>query len=227
VTTSRWHYSKALAEQLRVNGVAEGRVREIVAQAEAHTLETGEDPVDAFGQPVEYAAQWQRLSPRRWMGQVLLGLALSVGVMGIFKAVVADQPWGTRVPLTTDDVATFVLFVVLLAVMPWSVDLWLSRRRGAELGESRPQPEWPIRLAVMCALASVVTMLAWVLGSLSARPTLAEVPRWLLLAVGLLGVGVAFTGGPHPGDDWYPRSPLVGDQKESWKTRVRRAFYNP
>lgn len=48
-----------LAQQLRVNGLKEPKVREVVAQVADHAVATGEDPVVAFGQPIDYAAQWR------------------------------------------------------------------------------------------------------------------------------------------------------------------------
>ena len=51
-------YAAVLAEQLRQSGMREERVRVVVADVLDHVHATGEDPVEAFGQPADYAAQW-------------------------------------------------------------------------------------------------------------------------------------------------------------------------
>ena len=48
-------------------------MREIIVEVQGHLATTNEDPVATFGQAVDYAAQWARLSPRHWISQVLLG----------------------------------------------------------------------------------------------------------------------------------------------------------
>ncbi|PKW12682.1 hypothetical protein A8926_0158 [Saccharopolyspora spinosa] len=42
---------------LRMHEISGERVGEVLAEVEAHVTETGEDPVEAFGRPREYAAQ--------------------------------------------------------------------------------------------------------------------------------------------------------------------------
>lgn len=50
-------YRDELLVALRMHEISGERVGEVLAEVEAHVLETGEDPVEAFGQPREYAAQ--------------------------------------------------------------------------------------------------------------------------------------------------------------------------
>ena len=225
MSTSRWHYARSLSEQLRVNGVPETKVREIVAQVEAHIKATGEDPVEAFGQPVDYAAEWQPLGPRRWFTQLLLGVVLAAGVLAIVKVVTSEQGWFQGVPLDTRDLPHFGLFVGLLAVMPWTIDLWLSRRRGSRLGESERPTEWPFKWAALIVLVAVVTSVAGFLGEPAGR-VLFTVSRWLLLVLGLATLPILLFGGPHPGMDSHPRAPGESGDESPWRTRVRRAFIN-
>lgn len=219
--TSMWHYTRALAEQLRVNGVPEPRVREIVAQVEAHVEATGEDPVAAFGQPVDYAVSWQRLSTRRWGWQILKGAAVALGAGAVLKVVVAGGSWGGGVPVTGDDVATVAVMVAIVAVMPWTVELWLSRRRAGRLGESSSPTDWPYRLAGGYALILTLAFGTRLLFE-SATQTVLTLPRWLLLAGGLAGVAMSLFDTRVPGNATQPRPPWAG--RETWLARVRRVL---
>ncbi|WP_156969813.1 hypothetical protein [Knoellia subterranea] len=205
--------------------MAEPKVREIVAQVEAHTRMTGEDPVEAFGQPVDYAAQWQPLSGRHLLTQFLLGVVLAAGIMGVIKAVSVDRAWADPTPVTFDDLPTFGVFVALLGVLPWTVDLFLSRRRASRLGQSAPGLEWPLRWAAILGIGAAVSGAVWILGEPS-DGTLFMAPRWLLLALGLATLPILFLAGPHPGMDSHPRPPGPAGHEPSWKSRMRRTFLN-
>ncbi|MGW1677024.1 HAAS signaling domain-containing protein [Saccharopolyspora sp. NPDC002376] len=50
-------YRDELLIALRMHEISGERVGEVLAEVEAHVRETGEDPVEAFGKPREYAAQ--------------------------------------------------------------------------------------------------------------------------------------------------------------------------
>ncbi|KAA5833635.1 hypothetical protein F1721_15315 [Saccharopolyspora hirsuta] len=50
-------YRDELLLALRLHEISGERVGEVLAEVEAHVRETGEDPVEAFGSPREYAAQ--------------------------------------------------------------------------------------------------------------------------------------------------------------------------
>lgn len=226
MTTSRWQYAKALAEQLRLNGVAEPKVREIVAQVEAHTKATGEDPVDAFGQPVVYAAQWKRLTPRRWLGQVLLGVGASLGIVGVSTTVTAEGPWGGVVPIVVDDVTLLGVSVVLLALLPWTADLWVSRRRASRLGVGSTRHGWPVRAGVVIGIATVAGFGMWLFDGPEPSQTLFEVPRWSLLAVALASIPTLFLSGPAPGQNTHPRPPGPAGDPPPWPARIRRALTN-
>lgn len=56
--TSLKDYTQALTVQLRLRDVPGRAIGQIVAEVESHVRETGEDPVEAFGQPGSYSAQF-------------------------------------------------------------------------------------------------------------------------------------------------------------------------
>lgn len=154
-------YVALLAEQLRLSGVTEERVREIAADVRSHVQETCEDPVKAFGQPAEYALEWAT-SPswRRVAGQVGLRATGVLGVLVLLKAAFAtEDDWAEGVPLTTGDATYAFVWVVVFVGVPWTVDVWLSARAARSAGEVRRTPDWAIRLAAVVAVITI-TMLA-------------------------------------------------------------------
>jgi len=225
MTTSRLHYVRELAEQLRINGVPEARVREIVAEVEGHAAVTGEDLVTTFGQPVDYAAQWRPLSPRRWMGQVLLGAVPALGVASGVKAMFAGGEWSSAVAVDRSDLTGFLVLFAVIGLVPWTVGLTESRRRAAALGSTTTPSVWPYRVAVPVVFGVVVALVTWALGGGSASTLLMEVPRWVLAVVGVVGVSSVVLLGPAPNSaGQLPDRPWA--PPHSWRTRVRRAFIN-
>lgn len=55
--TSLKDYTQALITQLRLRKVPGAVIGQSAAEVESHVRETGEDPVEAFGQPGSYSAQ--------------------------------------------------------------------------------------------------------------------------------------------------------------------------
>lgn len=224
MTASRWHYAKELAEQLRVNGVPEGKVREIVAEVEQHAATTGEDLVAAFGQPVDYAARWQPLAPRRWIGQVLLGAVAALGIAAGIPAVFAGGEWSRDVAVDQSDLGRFLVVFAVIGLVPWTVGLTESRRRAAALGNATIPSVWPYRVAVPIMVGVVVALAVWAFDG-SAPAVLLEVPRWVLAVVGVVGVSSVLFMGPSPNSaGQLPDRPWA--PPHSWRTRVRRAFIN-
>lgn len=56
--TSLKDYTKALTTQLRLRKVPGKVIGQVIAEVESHVRETGEDPVEVFGQPGTYSAQY-------------------------------------------------------------------------------------------------------------------------------------------------------------------------
>lgn len=219
------NYVRELAEQLRINGVPEVKVRDIVAQVEGHAAATGDDLVSVFGQPVEYAARWRSLSHRRWLGQVLLSGAAAVGAVSGFRAIAADLPWTERVPVDPGDAIQVVVMFCILGLMPWTVGLLESRRRASSLGGAGRPSVWPLRVGAVMAFGGAVTVLSWLVETWLGATVLTEVPRWLLAVISVLGLAVAFVMGPAPNSAGWPvAAPWAPN--EPWRTRVRRAFVN-
>ena len=217
MTTSTSQYGSALAEQLRINGVREGEVREIVAQVRAHCEMTGEDPVAAFGQPLDYARAWKPLHWTTWLARVLAAALGLAGLGAVMSALFATEVgWAEQT-----DIDSGVLFVIgswaIGMVFSWSVGLWFARRRAMSLGRGRGR--WPHRLLKAVAwgvsAAAIVALLWWASFSWSDRGTLFSQPRWLLLTFGLLTLpGLRFWGRPSRN--------LPAPPNDTVRARVRR-----
>lgn len=212
-------YCRVLASQLRLARLPEARVRVVVQDVLAHVEATGEDPVEAFGQPTDYAAQWARPpGVLRVLGLMVATAVAFPGVWLVFAAVTSPVPWGGAVPVTPFLVAMVAGTAVAGAVQPWTVGLWLERRAGRRVGRGRSPLDAVVTVltwAVLVVLTLVVVQR--VLGPDGDARTLFSLPRWVLLAVGLGGMALSFVL-PSPGAQTMPRSPA---DHRSWWARVR------
>lgn len=225
MSTSRWHYVKELSEQLRINGVPEEKVRDIVAQVESHVSATREDPVDVFGQPADYANEWQRLTPRHWATQVALGIIPAIGIAAGIRALFADTTWASALGVRVDDVVRACWLGAIMSLLPWTTGLIESRRRAVRLGGPRPPSTWPLRLATAVAAGVAVATVIWVIGEDGLDRVLFDVPRWSLVVVAVLTIGSVWFVAPAPNSaSGVPRPP--GTPDPSWRTRLRRLFLN-
>ena len=93
-----WKYSEVLAEQLRLNGMKEEQVREVVTEVQHHVLATQQDPVEAFGQPTDYAMTWIRPRSRRWMMRIMAATAGVTSVVALANGL-GPGPWSGPVDI--------------------------------------------------------------------------------------------------------------------------------
>ncbi|MCO1658471.1 HAAS signaling domain-containing protein [Pseudonocardia humida] len=133
-------YLEELAVHLQLRYVPGEQIGEILAEAEAHSAQSGEPLREAFGDPKEYAQQWAGAPARRrwWTAAAagvpsgLGGVALAWGATGLAM----DQ----RLPVL--DLPSWWLIVVgtLLTVGVWAsvpVNRIRDPRTGATSGRSR------------------------------------------------------------------------------------------
>ncbi|KGN33015.1 hypothetical protein N802_16035 [Knoellia sinensis KCTC 19936] len=213
MTTDVWTYSKLLAEQLRINGVREFKVREIVAQVQEHHLSTGQDPVEAFGQPVDYARSWRPLRWTSWLIRLVALCAGWAGLMAVFAAILPITPtaWTQDLDITAASMALGAGWAAG-SVLVWTLGFWMSRQRARSLGH--PRRERLVRAAsvLLFVLGAVVVVAVFWWGDdslLHPSGTLFSQPRWLVLLFGLVTVpGLYFWGQPSRSMPSYPHEPL-------------------
>lgn len=218
-------YCGLLAQQLRLAGLPETRVVDVVHDVMSHVRATGEDPVEAFGQPADYAAQWVT-PPTVWvvLGRLVVRAVAAVAMFGSIPALVAGGSWTRDVGPTLDDALGTVPVVIVVAVLPWTLELWLTRRAARSAGRRNRLPDWVIRGVVVVGL---LVLFAWGMSLLPnqgpERPAILDAPRWLFLLVGVVGACALFrqdvaqnTGLPA----------LPGPRRSRW-SRLRRFLTDP
>lgn len=218
--TDLWEYSKVLAEQLRLNGMKEDQVQEVVAEVQQHVVDTQQDPVEAFGQPTDYAITWMAPSSSRRVLRILAAVSGVTSILALTRGLLAQESWSDPIQIDSFYISLWVTWIVALAVLPWTVEVWLVRRSGQRVGSPEGFPVWGLLLGI----SALVVALTWAVATMlmGQGGVLFSMPKWLLVLVGLLCLpGVMFIGSQR--NTALPEGPGT---RATWKTRVRRAFIN-
>ena len=192
--TSLRDYTQALTIQLRLREIPGRMIGQIVAEVESHVRETGEDPVEAFGQPGSYSAQFApglaraRVSQRRGAvrARPRASAAVAVTVVGCLMLFKGLFSLNDAVPITAKAILSWVAVGLLIALIALPVSLALEDRRtrtvmaGGGSAMSRTE-QWLRFLALWGALLA-----GQAIDSLAPQgPVLLRGPGWALLLVGL------------------------------------------
>lgn len=178
-------YRNELMLALRLHDISGRRVGDVLAEVETHVAETGEDPVDAFGEPREYAAEVAAaLGPGGGKPSTLvtLGGALGTGattLFGISFLIEGLTASGSAVAVTLGDVVSLPLMLVVIAA-----GLFFFYR-AATTGTNRGL----YGAAGVCAVLAAIGLSAATGRYLHDVAPLFELPRWV--SVGLGGVLLA------------------------------------
>lgn len=203
--TSLYDYTQALTVQLRLRKVPGPAIGQIVAEVESHVRETGEDPIEAFGQPGIYSAQFT--SDRGTRGQraraSLLNAAVpTVAITGALMIGESLSGLTGVVRLTANMPLLWLATGLAFALVMRRVDDVVADRGTRTVGASpadrmtRPvgtsRQVWGIRAAhwLYLLILAVLVLLAQAIRSRSPEgPELLHLPGWALLLAGLtLGV---------------------------------------
>lgn len=120
----RW--TEALLLELRLQGVPGDRIGAVLAEVDAHCVDSGESAQDAFGDPVAYARALDLpespAQSARATGRVVL--ASLVQVVGMLAVVASVRPAvdGTGVTVPLGAVVGLVVLVLALALLAREVD---------------------------------------------------------------------------------------------------------
>ena len=167
------HYLEELRQRLSFRGASRRQGKDIVAEVQSHLAESGEDPVDAFGRPDEYAERVLR--GYRWPTARLMALML-FSVMGaslLVRSVNAVRRGEEVVSVQTAEVLFWVVFslAVPFSMMP-AVHRRLAGRRTFGL----------LVIVVVSLAGGSASYLGSLLFGEDARVTSGP---WVLLAVGM------------------------------------------
>lgn len=215
-----WDYSKLLAEQLRLNGMEEEQVQEVVAEVQHHVIATQQDPVKAFGQPTDYAMTWIAPKSRRWIVRIVAAAAGVTSLLALPMGLLWPESRAGQVEIDSSYILLWLIWVVGMGVLPWTVEVWLVRRRGRRAGGPAGVPIWALLIVTsLLATAAIWVGITWLTEE---GEVVLSAPRWVVVLIGLVCLpGVAFMGSHR--NAALPERPGTA---VTWKTRVRRAFIN-
>ncbi|MBB5155037.1 hypothetical protein [Saccharopolyspora phatthalungensis] len=173
-------YRDELLVALRMHEISGERVGEVLAGVEAHVVETGEDPVAAFGRPREYAAQVaaqldRSTGKRSTLDAVGGGLAVAALVMFgseyLLDGLFADA---STIPYTLKDTAALSALLVFIAG-----GTVLFFRAFTATARNQVYAVAALGTFVLSILSQFA--IGWVFDDVA---PLYEMPRWLAIAVG-------------------------------------------
>lgn len=153
---------------------------------------TGEDPLEAFGPPDEYARMWRP----RWYHRPARLLGAFAGALSLPALIVAFSPddprtgWRDDVGITASLLAMSWGWIVL-AVLTWTLGPSVSRMRSRRLaaGHDTRTTDRYLLLVVIGSLIVVLSLSWFVVGAAyGSREVLFSAPRWVVAAFGLVAV---------------------------------------
>jgi hypothetical protein len=185
--TSLNDYTQALVSQLRLKKVPGAVIGQVVAEVESHVRETGEDPVEAFGQPGSYSAKYAgRRRPVGGAGWLTLAnVTYSMALAGAVILLNGLLNLGGSVNVTENIVAWVGLFVIF-AVVLGRIDNAVADRETRTITVGRRSLgtraiSW-LRLLALFAMFS----LGHAIGArMPHEPVLISLPGWSVVLVGL------------------------------------------
>lgn len=183
-------YLENLTIQLRLLNVPGERIGQILAEVETHVADTGLNPVEAFGEPGEYAATYAATAPapavargrsRGWLRN--LGVA---GVAAVGGSAIGEGAFHLTgsVDLTARLLGTWLATVAVGLVVVHLLFALLARETAGSAKQRTFTSQYMVfgSLAMMAGFA--VLLLTPLL--LPTGPILVSVPGWGLLVAGLL-----------------------------------------
>lgn len=199
--TSLTDYTQALTIQLRLRQASGSTIGQIVAEVESHVRETGEDPVEAFGQPGIYSARCtgDRASRGRRVRSGLLDAAMpTVAIAGALMMLESLSSL-TGVVIVTGNmppfwVATGLVFSLVMRRGENVVADRGTRTVGANLADRRTRATgssrqvWSVRAAhwlYLLILGALIALARAIRSQSPEGPELLHLPGWALLLVGL------------------------------------------
>ena len=200
--TSLKDFTQALTTQLRLRQVPGKVIGQIVAEVESHVRETGEDPVEVFGQPGSYSAQFasDRGSRGRRVRSSLLNAAVpTVAFVGALMILESLSSLTGVVRVTANMPLFWVAAGLVFALVTRRVDdviadretrtvgTSLEDRRTRHVGASRQV--WGVRAARWLYLLVLAALTQLPLANRSRwpeGPELLHLPGGALLLVGLV-----------------------------------------
>ncbi|MDA3647748.1 hypothetical protein LZ318_36955 [Saccharopolyspora indica] len=197
-------YRDELLLALRMHEISGERVGEVLAEVEAHVRETGEDPVEAFGKPREYAVQVaaqldSSTGKRSTMEVAISALATAALVMfgSEFLLEALFEPSGV-VTYTMKDTVALVSLLVLMVVGVMLMFKAYTAQRGNKVYGGAAVAAFALGILVQFASGRLLDDVT----------PLYELPSWLAIVLGsvlLVGAITLLVRATRRGRVVYPK----------------------
>lgn len=163
--TDEKRYLSDLTIALRLRKISGARIGDILAEVETHTAESGQNPREAFGEPKEYAKQFEvtpeesagrRFGPAAWIGVITAALGAFLLTDGAFAAMAGEDVFG--VPGWWATAAGAAILLVTFSLVP--VDAIIDPRRpNAERYGRKFLVGW-VAVAIVVVVLAVVALMS-------------------------------------------------------------------
>ncbi|MER7076974.1 hypothetical protein SAMN02982929_05988 [Saccharopolyspora kobensis] len=180
-------YRDELLVALRMHEISGERVGEVLAEVEAHVRETGEDPVEAFGKPRQYAAQVAEqldgsTGKRSTMEVAISALATAALVMfgSEFLLEALFEPSGVVTYTMKDTVALVSLLVLVVLGVMLAFKAYTAKRGNTVYGGAAVAA-FALGILVQFASGRLLDDVA----------PLYQLPSWLAIVLGAAGLAGA------------------------------------
>lgn len=188
--TSLKDYTQALTTQLRLRKVPGAVIGQVVAEVESHVRETGGDPVEAFGQPGSYSAQFagdRKRGGRFGWPTLLGGAAVCMAVVGGWMLWEGIFSLGGVVSVTSNMALAWAAMGLMFALVVCRVEVVMADRETRTVTAGRPvqgsrAAEW-LRFLALFATFGVGN---WIRYRAPEGSVLLRLPGGTLLLVGLV-----------------------------------------
>lgn len=181
-------YLDNLLIQLRLRDVPGDRIGQILAEVETHVADTELDPVDAFGEPGEYAATYAaEAATAHPANGCLRGSALRVAVpstLAGWAVLEGSMHFASLADITARSLAALLVLAAGFTAVLHALKAQLARDTAGSL-KSRKFTVLFMLLAWVIWLVGVAVLVLIPL-LLPPGPTIASVPGWTLVVAGLL-----------------------------------------
>ncbi len=191
--TSLKDYTEALTTQLRLRRVPGKVIGQVIAEVESHVRETGEDPVEVFGQPGSYSAQFAgRRTPvgrGRWL--TLDDVTFTMFMVGALVMLNGVLNLGEIVHVTAN-VVSWVAPIAIYALVVGRIDIAAADRETRTITAARRThgkrvASW-LRFLALFATFQLGRAIS---SRLPHEPVLVSLPGWSLVLVGLVVTAVS------------------------------------
>ncbi|GAB2648786.1 hypothetical protein GCM10027271_02950 [Saccharopolyspora gloriosae] len=170
-------YRDELLIALRMHEISGARVGDVLAEVDTHLAESGEDPVEAFGTPREYAAHVAAQldgDPAKLSRPAVLAGALGTAALTLFGLEFFIDGFRGPVPFVLADAVGAVWMLLLIVVAVGAAFRSATALRGRR---------WYLAGAVVAGLLAIAgtNVVDRLLGE---APVLFELPGWAAITLG-------------------------------------------